>query len=116
MSSYIRNTLSDIFCLFILCPKLTVLLVIPIHSFPLYSVSCVVSNLKEKTSYPNTVMKVKKACSYKWSADFPECPRCGSTMERDFQRFCDRCGQRLNWSQFDECEVKYIGWGGVEGD
>lgn len=31
-------------------------------------------------------MKVKKACSYKWGADFPECPRCCSTMERDFQR------------------------------
>ena len=61
-------------------------------------------------------MKVKKVCAYKWGADFPECPRCGSTMERDFQRFCDRCGQRLNRSEFDECEVKYIGWNGVEDD
>ena len=31
-------------------------------------------------------------------------------MEREYQLFCDRCGQRLNWSGFDECEVKYIGW------
>lgn len=61
-------------------------------------------------------MKVKKVCSYKWGADFPKCPKCGSTMERDFQRFCDRCGQRLNWSEFDEFEVKHIGWDGVEGD
>jgi len=26
------------------------------------------------------------------------CPRCHVTLERDYQRFCDRCGQRLDWS------------------
>ena len=31
-------------------------------------------------------------------------------MEREYQLFCDRCGQRLNWSGFEEIEVKYIGW------
>ena len=33
-------------------------------------------------------------------------------MEREYQLFYDHCGQRLNWSEFDECEVKYIGWNG----
>mgnify|MGYP004620755347 CR=1 FL=1 len=37
-------------------------------------------------------------------------------MERKYQLFCDHCGQRLNWSKFDECEVKYIGWDGSEDD
>ena len=38
-------------------------------------------------------------------------------MEREYKLFfCDRCGQRLNWSGFDDCEVKYIGWDGVEED
>lgn len=61
-------------------------------------------------------MRVKVVCSYKWGVKFPQCPRCGSTMEHEYQLFCDRCGQRLNWSEFDECEVKYIGWDGPEND
>ena len=28
---------------------------------------------------------------------YPVCPRCGSTMEREYQSYCDRCGQRLSW-------------------
>lgn len=35
-------------------------------------------------------------------------------MEREYQLFCDRCGQRLNWSRFDDVEVRYIGWDGLE--
>ena len=58
--------------------------------------------------------KVKEVCSYKWGAEFPKCPRCGTTMEREYQLFCDRCGQRLNWSRFDDVEVRYIGWDGPE--
>ena len=25
------------------------------------------------------------------------CPRCHNTLERDFQDYCDRCGQCLDW-------------------
>lgn len=28
---------------------------------------------------------------------YPVCPRCKSTFERGYQKFCDRCGQRLSW-------------------
>ena len=28
---------------------------------------------------------------------YPVCPRCDSTFEREYQQFCDRCGQRLGW-------------------
>ena len=59
-------------------------------------------------------MRVKEVYSFKWGAEFPWRPRCGTTMEREYQLFCDRCGQRLNWSEFDECEVKYIGRAGPE--
>ena len=31
--------------------------------------------------------------------------RCGVTMEREYQNFCDRCGQRLEWSRFDRAAV-----------
>ena len=61
-------------------------------------------------------IRVKVVCSYRWGAEFPKCPRCGTTMEREYQRFCDRCGQRLNWSGFDAAQVKYIGWDGPEDD
>lgn len=37
-------------------------------------------------------------------------------MEREYQLFCDRCGQRLNWSGFDNCEVRHIGWDGPENE
>ena len=37
-------------------------------------------------------------------------------MEREYQLFCGRCGQRLNWSGFDDVEVQYIGWAGPEDD
>lgn len=31
---------------------------------------------------------------------FPICPGCGCTLEREYQCFCDRCGQHLDWSDF----------------
>lgn len=58
--------------------------------------------------------KVEIVCSYRWGAEFPKCPRCGTTMEREYQLFCNHCSQRLNWSGFDDVEVRYIGWDGVE--
>lgn len=30
------------------------------------------------------------------------CPRCHQTMDRDYQDFCDRCGQCLDWELVDE--------------
>ena len=40
------------------------------------------------------------------------CPRCKATMEREYQSFCDRCGQRLDWSKYENAEVVYTGWNG----
>ena len=60
--------------------------------------------------------KVKVVCSYRWDAEFPKYPRCGITMEYEYQLFCDRCAQRLNWSEFDDVEVRHIGWDGPDRD
>jgi len=43
-------------------------------------------------------------CSYGFTS-FPVCPQCGTTMEREYQPFCDRCGQRLDWNNFSEATI-----------
>ncbi len=30
----------------------------------------------------------------------PVCPRCNCSLEREYQAFCDRCGQHLLWCRF----------------
>ena len=32
---------------------------------------------------------------------YPVCPNCGITIEREYQVYCDRCGQRLSWDEFE---------------
>ena len=61
-------------------------------------------------------IRVKGVYSFKWRARFPRCPRCGITMEREHQHFCDRCGQLLNWDRFDDCEMRHIGWNEAENE
>lgn len=31
---------------------------------------------------------------------YPVCPRCHTTMDKEFQSYCDRCGQKLDWNRF----------------
>ena len=33
------------------------------------------------------------------------CPRCKVTMEREFQSYCDRCGQALDWKGYSKVKV-----------
>lgn len=35
------------------------------------------------------------------------CPRCHITLAREFVQYCDRCGQCLDWSQWELAEVEY---------
>ena len=35
------------------------------------------------------------------------CPKCKTTLEREFVRFCDRCGQRLDWSDYRNAKPVY---------
>lgn len=37
--------------------------------------------------------------------DFPLCPRCGNPMEREYQAFCDRCGQCLSWKAYSKATI-----------
>lgn len=31
------------------------------------------------------------------NSTYPVCPRCNRTMDREYMRFCDLCGQRVAW-------------------
>lgn len=33
------------------------------------------------------------------------CPRCRITVEREFVRYCDRCGQHLDWSRYEQAVI-----------
>ena len=36
------------------------------------------------------------------------CPRCGITLDREYQAFCDRCGQRLDWKEIDKAKCRQL--------
>ncbi len=44
-------------------------------------------------------MEVTDIVCYSQEA-FAVCPRCKIALEREFQSYCDRCGQALNWKRF----------------
>ena len=60
-----------------------------------------------RISMPITEIHVHWNCN-----SYSVCPRCKATMEREYQTFCDRCGQRLDWSQCEDARVVYTGWSG----
>lgn len=36
---------------------------------------------------------------------YPVCPQCGVSFEREYQRYCDRCGQCLDWRYFSKATI-----------
>ena len=36
---------------------------------------------------------------------YPICPQYGITIERGYQRYCDRCGQCLDWDDFSKAVI-----------
>ena len=37
------------------------------------------------------------------------CPRCQITLEREFIKYCDRCGQCLDWAKYEQARIVYPG-------
>lgn len=33
------------------------------------------------------------------------CPRCHMTMDREFMAYCDRCGQCLDWTDYEKVVI-----------
>ena len=44
---------------------------------------------------------------YYGETEYYVCPRCGITIEREFMHFCDRCGQKLDWKDFQKAKKVY---------
>ena len=36
---------------------------------------------------------------------YPVCPRCQRTLDREYLRFCDSCGQHLDWQDFSKAII-----------
>ena len=45
---------------------------------------------------------------------YPICPACRITLEREYQSYCDRCGQCLNWDRFGKALI--IRWTKEDGE
>lgn len=50
-------------------------------------------------------MPVVQARVFKFGGRYPVCPKCGISFEREYQRFCDRCGQLLDWSDYKRAQL-----------
>lgn len=61
-------------------------------------------NIEEAVSFRKP-LAVKEILMLPSGYSFPRCPRCRVTLEREYQRFCDRCGQHLDWNNFDNAII-----------
>ena len=50
-------------------------------------------------------LQVRARLVFPGGDSFPICPRCDQSVDRDYMRFCDQCGQRLAWNLFDFAHV-----------
>lgn len=53
--------------------------------------------------------QVKKVIYFSETSCYPICPRCSSSMEREYTAYCDRCGQQLSWHGLSRAEVCFPG-------
>lgn len=50
-------------------------------------------------------MQVKRIRRFLDGSYYPICPGCQQTIDREYMRFCDRCGQRLVWEMYEFATV-----------
>lgn len=54
---------------------------------------------------PMRVTELRVYHSFFGSTGYYKCPRCRITMEREFMAYCDRCGQRLDWDDYENVRI-----------
>ena len=57
-----------------------------------------------------TPMEITRILQYPSGDTYPICPRCEIPVEREYMLFCDRCGQKLNWSKLKNAIVVFPGY------
>ena len=58
---------------------------------------------------PMPVTQILSLPSSSGFSGFPICPNCSITLEREYQNFCDRCGQRLDWRRYSSASIVKAG-------
>ena len=66
--------------------------------------------LEEDASHYRVPMEVTKILKLKSGNLYPVCPRCKITVDREYMKFCDRCGQRLGWAEIKDAIIVYPGF------
>ena len=59
-----------------------------------------------KEGEPKRVTKI--FCIEPSDISFPICPGCNTTLDREYQSYCDRCGQFLSWKGYRKAEIIYF--------
>lgn len=67
--------------------------------------------LKEEYNIIEAKQVTKIFCDSKLGDNgyFPICPNCNMTLEREYQAYCDRCGAKLSWKNYNKAEIVYSG-------
>ena len=68
------------------------------------------SDLNQLPSAYRRAMCVKERMVFSYiggKTTYYVCPRCKTTLEREFMSFCDRCGQKLDWRGYQNVRVEY---------
>ncbi len=50
-------------------------------------------------------MTIKYVYRLKNGEMYPVCPRCHYLLDREYQRYCDYCGQALGWKGFSKVPI-----------
>lgn len=54
---------------------------------------------------PMMITEVMEFPTMRGASAYYVCPRCGITLDREYQSFCDRCGQHLDWCRCGYAKV-----------
>ena len=83
----------------------------PIHALMQSTAKLTAMGIHHQLSYrfPMAVAELMVFSSFCGSTAYYVCPRCRITMEREYQSCCDRCGQRLDWTNCQNARIVYPG-------
>lgn len=63
------------------------------------------STAKEEAMSYRIAIEVKEIIRRGNGDMFPLCPRCRSSLEREYMSYCNVCGQHLGWKKFSDAKI-----------